>query len=106
MSWFQNYQSNRKQYIEFKQDNKTGNTELSNIICELPPGSILRPLLFIIYVNDLCQMSEFLKPIMFADDTNLFCKSKTVTTLFLKANAELKKNFGMVSSKQAIFKRR
>ena len=36
-------------------------------------------------------MSEFLKPIMFADDTNLFCKSKTVKTLFLKANIELEK---------------
>ena len=91
LSWFQSYLSNRKQYIEFKQDNKTGNTELSNIICGVPQGSILGPLLFIIYVNDLCQTSEFLKPIMFADDTNLFCKSKTVKTLFLKANIELKK---------------
>ena len=64
---------------------------MSNIICGVPQGSILGPLLFIIYVNDLCQTSEFLKPIMFADDTNLFCKSKTVKTLFLKANIELKK---------------
>ena len=82
MCWFKSYQSNRKQYIDYKQENKTSNTELSNIICEVPQGSILRPLLFIIYVNDLCQTSEFLKPIMFADDTNLFCKSKTVKTLF------------------------
>ena len=36
-------------------------------------------------------MSEFLKPIMFADNTNLFCKSKTVKTLFMKANINLKK---------------
>ena len=64
-------------------------------------SSILGPLLFIIYVNDLCQKSEFLKLIMFADDTNLFCKSKTVKTLFLKANIEIKKNFGMVSGKQS-----
>ena len=104
MSWFQSYLSNQKQYIEFKQDNKTGNTELSNIICGVPQGSIIGPLLFIIYVNDLCQMSQFLKPIIFADNTNLFCKSKTVKTLFLKANIELKKNFGMVSSKKTIFK--
>ena len=45
-------------------------------------------LLFIIYVNDLCQTSEFLKHIVLADDANLFCKSKTVKTLFLKANIE------------------
>ena len=66
---------------------------MSNIICGIPQGSILGPLLFIIYVNDLCQTSEFLKPIMFADDANLFCKSKTVKTLFLKANIKLKTIF-------------
>ena len=82
LSWFQSYLSNRKQYIEFKQDNKTGNTELPNIICGIPQVSILGPLLFIIYVNGLYQTSEFLKPIMFADETNLFSKSKTVKTLF------------------------
>ena len=42
-------------------------------------------------VNDLLQTSEFLKQIMFADNTKLFCKGKTVKTLFLKANIDLKK---------------
>ena len=65
---------------------------MSNIICGVPQGSIFGPFLFIIYVNDLCQTSELLKYIMFADDTSLFCKSKSVITLFLKANIELKKN--------------
>ena len=91
LPWFQSYLSNRKQFIEYQQENKTSNTELSNIICGVPQGSILGPLLFIIYVNDLCQTSEFLKPIIFADDTNFFCKSKTVKTLFLKANIKLEK---------------
>ena len=48
-------------------------------------------MLFIIYVSDLCQTSEFLKPILFAGNTNLLCKSKTVRSLFLKANVELEK---------------
>ena len=90
LSWFQSYLPNQKQCIEFKQDDKTDNTESSNIICGVPQGSILGALLFIIYVNDLCQTSEFLKPNMFADNTNIFCKGKTVKTLFLKANIELK----------------
>ena len=46
---------------------------------------------FIIYVNDLRQKSEFLKLITFTDDTNLFCKSKTAKTLFLKLNIKLEK---------------
>ena len=64
---------------------------MSNIICGVPQRSILGPLLLLIYVNDLCQTSEFLKAIMFADYRNLFCKSKTVNTFFPKANMELKK---------------
>ena len=71
-----------------KQDNKTGNTELPNIIWRVPHGSILGPLLFITYVNDL-----FLKPVRFADDTNLFCKSKTVKTLFIPGLKKFRNGF-------------
>ena len=53
--------------------------------------SILRPLLFIVYVNDLCHASNILKPIMFADDTNLFCSGKHIRTLFQTANIEIDK---------------
>ena len=66
-------------------------TELLDIICGVPQGSILGPLLFILYINDLCFVSQFLKPIMFADDTNLFCSNKEIKPLFLKANLELGK---------------
>ena len=91
LSLFQSYLSSCKQYTEYKQENKTGNTKLSNIICGAPQGLFLGPFLFIIYVKNLCQASKFLKPIKFADDTNLFCESRTVKTLFLKANIDLEK---------------
>ena len=53
-------------------------TELLDIICGVPQGSILGPLLFILYINDLCFVSQFLTPIIFADDTNLHCSNKII----------------------------
>ena len=53
--------------------------------------SILGPLLFLIYVNDLCNASDILDPIMFADDTNLFLLHQNINILFNKFNEELQK---------------
>ena len=36
----------------------------------------------ILYINDLCFVSEFLEPIMFADNTNLVCSNKETISLF------------------------
>ena len=42
------------------------------ISCGVPQGSILGPALFILYVNDMCNVSSIMKSILFADDTNFF----------------------------------
>ena len=76
LKWFHSYLSNRKQYIEFQNDDKKEKTNSLTIKCGVPQGSILGPLLFIVYVNDLYRASNILKPIMFANDTNLFCSAK------------------------------
>ena len=85
LKWFQSYLSNRKQFI--KSNNESKNLEI--IRCGIPQGSILGPLLFLIFVNDLQKSTKFLDPIMFADDTNLFYSNKDANTLFKIANEEL-----------------
>ena len=91
IKWFHNYLSNRKQYIEFQNDDRNEKTNSLTIKYGVPQESILGPLLFIVYVNGLYRASNILKPIIFANDTNLFCSGKHIKTLFQTANIELEK---------------
>ena len=58
------------------------------VTCGVPQGSILGPLLFLMFVNDL-PSSTMLDPIMFADDTTLFHSNKNINALFETVNREL-----------------
>ena len=88
LKWFENYLANRKQYIQIS---NTKNTDLKDVVCGVPQGSILVSLLFLIYVNDLQYASNLLDPIMFADETNLFYAEENIKTLFDTVNIELLK---------------
>ena len=67
LKWFRSYLSDRKQqtFIDGAQ------SDFCNVICGIPQGSILGPLLYTIYINDLPSCNLFSKPRMYADDTTL-----------------------------------
>ena len=79
--WCHNYLTNRAQYVEL--DGKQSSQ--CNIECGVPQGSILGPLLYLIYVNDIsnCCDSNILS---FADDTTLYLSDSDLNRLFVRAN--------------------
>ena len=76
----------RNQYIAYENSSKT---EFKNVICGVRQGSILGPLLFLIFINDLCHSTPLLEAILFADNTNLFYSHNSVKELFRTTNTEL-----------------
>ena len=84
---FKSYLNNRRQFITYDYSN----TSFANISRGIPQGSILGPLLFLLYINDLPNTSPVLDPIIYADDTNLFYSNNDTETFFFTINMELEK---------------
>ena len=82
--WFKSYLSNRNQYVSIN----GFDSGLTTINCGVPQGSVLGPLLFLLYINDPNQAIKFCK--VFADDTNLLYLSNSNKKLNKLVNAELK----------------
>ena len=84
-NWLKSYLSNCNQYVSIN----GFDSGLVAINCGFTQGSVVGPLLFLIYMNDLSQATKFWKVHHFADDTNLLYKNsiKKLNKLF---NADLK----------------
>ena len=86
--WFQSYLSNRKQFVCV--NGHESDSLHVPLTCGVPQGSVLGPLLFLLYVNDLPNASSLLTFHLFADDTNIYYSCKNLDDLELKLNHELK----------------
>ena len=75
--WFKSYLSNRKQYVSIN----GYDSNLADVKFGVPQGSVLGPLLFLIYINDLNQALKFCKVHHFAYDTNLLHFNKSIYRL-------------------------
>ena len=85
--WFVSYLSNRRQFVSLSGTN----SDYQPVTCGVPQGSVLGPLLFLLYINDMPKCSNILEFHLFADDTNLFLNNPSILNLETNLNVELEK---------------
>ena len=86
LTWFRSYLSNREQYVSVN----GYNSKNLNVTCGVPQGSVLGPLLFLIYINDIPNTSSKFAFYLFADDTSIYFESGNLEQLQKVVNSELK----------------
>ena len=85
LEWFKSYHTEREQFVIYK----CVDSKVLIILCGVPQGSVLGPLLFILYWNDIPHSLTYCKAIMFADDTTVYLSGENITELFSNMNHDL-----------------
>ena len=86
INWFKSYLTGRTQFVHFNGEN----SDECTLQCGVPQGSILGPLFFIIFVNDIFNMSNVLFSVLYADDTCIYLRGRDITAILdlLNVNKE------------------
>ena len=85
LNWFKSYLTERRQYVTYN----SSKSKTLSVNCGVPQGSILGPLLFIVYINDLSSIATKCFLMLFADDSNLFYSGHDINDLTNSINEEM-----------------
>ena len=86
----------RKQFVYVNGEN----SDLRELSCGVPQGSVLGPLLFLIYINNQLNISDKLEFYLFADDTNIYYENESLEKLEKTINKEVKNPYLWLSVNQ------
>ena len=93
LKFFSNYLTGRLQYVDYLENT----SQVQSIVMGVPQGSVVGPLLFLIYINDLPLASNIFNVLMYADDTTLFCNYNSIWNDMV-INSEINKIYDWLCS--------
>ena len=87
LSWFESYPFDRKQFVSME----NSSSERKSVLCGVPQGSILRPLLFVLLINDIDSQLKHCSILLYADDTVILTADKNCKVIEESLNTDLNK---------------
>ena len=85
MKLLESYLSGRFQYVVYEYQQSA----TLSLTCGVPQGSVLGPRLFIIYMHDICKVSQLLFTVLYADDTSVLVNGNSLNIIIETINSEL-----------------